>query len=61
MHAPAMSTASGLHAPVSAATADGSPKMPLPITPLTMAAVRLQRPMTRTSEGCIDSLWPLGA
>ena len=51
---PATRTASGLQAPVSAATADGRPKIPLPMMPLTMAAVRLKRPITRTSDGGVD-------
>jgi hypothetical protein len=46
-----MRTTTGLQAPVSAATAEGRPKMPLPMTPLTMAAVRLKRPMARMSDG----------
>jgi hypothetical protein len=51
MPRPASSTAAGLHAPVNAASADGSPKMPAPITELMTAAVRSRRPMTRSSAG----------
>ena len=39
----------GLKLPSRPATAEGSPKTPLPITEFTTSAVRLQRPMARTS------------
>src|SRR5579864_5187668 len=46
---PASSTARGLNFPIKPATVEGSPKTPLPITELTTSAVRLQRPIARTS------------
>src|SRR5678810_1442202 len=49
--APAMSTVTGLHSPAKPASAEGRPKTPLPITLLTTAAVRAQRPMARMSVG----------
>src|SRR6476619_3531633 len=51
MPRPARITATGLHAPVNAASADGSAKIPAPITELMTAAVRSRRPMTRSSWG----------
>ena len=48
---PARSAARGLQAPVSAAWLAGMVKIALPMTPLTMAAVRSYRPMTRTRPG----------
>ena len=39
----------GLKFPSRPATVEGSPKTPLPITEFTTSAVRLQRPMARTS------------
>src|SRR5882762_8109393 len=51
MQAPAKSTASGLARPISPAKVDGKPKTPLPMTELMVSAVRLQRPMARTSCG----------
>src|ERR1700720_4904293 len=51
MQAPAKSTASGLARPISPARVDAKPKTPLPMTELMVSAVRLQRPMTRTSCG----------
>jgi hypothetical protein len=47
----AASAAQGLALPKAAARGAGSPKMPLPMTPFTTSAVRLQRPMTRISRG----------
>ena len=56
--APAATTAQMLEVPMSAATVEASPKTPLPITELITSAVRLQRPMARTSglagEGSAD-------
>src|SRR5579862_4499369 len=56
--APATTTAQMLDVPMSAATVEASPKTPLPITELMTSAVRLQRPMARTSglagEGSAD-------
>ena len=49
MPAPASSTAMGLNFPTSPATVEGSPKTPLPMMELITSAVRLQRPMARTS------------
>ena len=51
---PLSRAASGLHAPVMAATAAGAPKMPAPMTPFTTPAVRSKRPMARTKPGRED-------
>ena len=51
MPSPARMKVSGLQAPVSPARTDGRLKIPLPITPLMIAAVRSQRPMARTRPG----------
>ena len=51
MLAPATRIAIGLAAPVRLATDDGSPKMPLPITPLVTAAVNAHRPIARIRRG----------
>ena len=59
-HAPARSTASGLHAPTRAISGAGSPNTPLPITPLTTAAVSAQRPMARINPGAA-TLMRIGA
>lgn len=48
---PANRTTSGLQTPTRLARADGSPKMPLPMTQLMTAAVRLHRPIARMSDG----------
>ncbi len=51
MPSPARTKVSGLQAPVRPASTDGRLKIPLPITPLMMAAVKSQRPMARTRPG----------
>src|SRR5262245_14240142 len=59
---PAMRTASGLQTPTRFATADGNPKMPLPITALMTPAVRLQRPIARINDGRVKpstGIWVL--
>ena len=48
---PASTKTSGLQAPVRTARAEGMLKIALPMTPLTTAAVRSQRPMARTRPG----------
>jgi hypothetical protein len=50
--APAINTAHGLEAPISFATSEGNPKMPLPIMELITSAARLHRPMARIKRGC---------
>src|SRR2546421_570006 len=50
--APAISTAAGLARPMSPATTEGKPKMPLPRMLFTASATMLQRPIARTSCGC---------
>src|SRR5579863_1139876 len=54
MPSPAKRTAMGLNLPIRPATVEGRPKTPLPITEFTTSAVKLQRPMARTS------CWPRG-
>jgi hypothetical protein len=51
MPSPARMKVSGLHSPVSPASTEGRLKIPLPMTPLMMAAVKSQRPMARTRPG----------
>src|SRR5262249_43900435 len=58
MPSPARTNVSGLQAPVRPATTEGRLKIPLPITPLTMAAVKSHRPMARTSPGGGDARVP---
>src|SRR2546423_4200544 len=50
--APATSTAAGLAGPMSPATPEGKPKMPLPRMLFTASATMLQRPIARTRCGC---------
>ena len=45
---PATKTAQGLARPMSRATSEGNPNIPLPIMELTTSAARLHRPMART-------------
>ena len=51
MPSPARTKVIGLPAPVSPARTEGRLKIPLPITPLMIAAVKSQRPMARTRPG----------
>jgi hypothetical protein len=46
---PASKQLSGLNPPIRAARTAGNPKIPAPMIEFTISAVRLQRPMTRTS------------
>src|SRR6185503_5649172 len=50
--APASNTAHGLDRPMSRATSEGSPNIPLPMMELTTRAARLHLPMARTSPDC---------
>ena len=50
--APASKTAQGLARPISRATSEGNPKIPLPMIELMTSAARLHRPMARTSPDC---------
>jgi hypothetical protein len=50
--APANNTAHGLARPISRATSEGNPNIPLPIIELMTRAARLHRPMARTSPDC---------
>src|SRR2546421_5016043 len=50
--APAISTAAGLAGPMSPATTEGKPKMPLRRMLLTASATMLHRPIARTRCGC---------
>ena len=50
--APASNTAQGLARPMSRATSEGNPNIPLPMMELTTSAARLQRPMARTRPDC---------
>ena len=50
--APASKTAQGLARPMSRATSEGNPKIPLPMMELITSAARLHRPMARTSPDC---------
>jgi len=50
--APASNTAQGLARPISRATSEGKPKIPLPMIELMTRAARLHRPMARTSPDC---------
>ena len=50
--APANKTAQGLARPMSRATSEGNPKIPLPMIELMTSAARLHRPMARTSPDC---------
>jgi hypothetical protein len=51
---PARSTATGLEAPTRLVIVAGITKMLAPVTPLTMAAVRLHRPIARIN---VDDAW----
>ena len=49
---PASRTAQGLDRPISRATSEGKPNIPLPIIELMTRAARLHRPMARNSPDC---------
>jgi hypothetical protein len=61
MPSPARTKVIGLPAPVSPARTEGRLKIPLPITPLMIAAVKSQRPMARTRPGACGRPVRVGA